>query len=149
MRRAVLWKSVRRLLDPDEELHEVAYMWHRHRLALPFALVAGVVLGWVARLSSFGVTSSVAVGLAAFAVGASAATDYRVVAFTDRGLVLLNGGRVRQVAKSPVERLPETAVLERVSNNLVISEWQLGDRRYSVLRRFESAMSAMSAATSQ
>ena len=148
MRRAVLWTSVRRLLDLDEELHEVAYMWHRHRLAFPFALGAGVLLGWIARLSSFGVTSSIAVGLAAFAVAATASTDYRVLAFTDRGLVLLNGGRIRQVAKPPLERLPETAVLERISTNLVISEWQLGDHRYSVLRRFESAMSAMSAASS-
>jgi hypothetical protein len=134
---------VRRLLEPDEELHDVAYMWHRGALVLPFAIVAGFVVGAIALLSGFGAPASVAIALAALAVAATAATDYRVLAVTDRGLVSMNGGRIRQVAKPPIERLPPATTVERVSNNLVISEWRVGDRRYSVLRRFESTMAAI------
>lgn len=121
----------------------MAYMWHRGSLVLPFAIVAGLVVGAIALLSGFGTPAGVAVGLAGFAVAGTAATDYRVLAVTDRGLVSMTGGRIRQVAKPPIERLPAATTIERVSNNLVISEWRIGDRRYSVLRRFESTMAAI------
>ncbi len=144
MRRDVLWRSVRRVLGTDEELLDVAYMWQRHRLLVPFAAVAAVIGGGGAALAGFTSPASIfAVALAAVAVAASAATDYRVLAVTASGLVLMKGARVRQVATALIERLPESTTVERVSGNLVIGEWRVGDRRFSVLRRFESTMAAV------
>lgn len=145
MRRAVLWSSVRRQLDIDEELLDVAYMWHRHRLALPFAALAAVVLGAIAFVAGFGTPASVGIGLAGFAVAGSAATDYRVLAVTDRDLVAMKGSRIRQIARPPLDRLPVDTRVERLSNNLVISEWRIGDDTYSVLRSHQATMAAIAA----
>lgn len=144
MRRGVLWRSVRRVLGPDVELLDVAYLWHRHRLLVPFAAVAALIGGGAAWLGGFrSVASIAAVALAATAVAASAATEYRVLAVTSGGLALMTGGRIRQVATGLIEWLPDSTVVERVANNLVMSEWRVGDRRLSVLRRFESTMAAI------
>lgn len=144
MRREVLWRSARRVLGTDEEILDVAYMWRRHRLLVPFAAVAAVIGGGGAALAGFASFASIAaVALAAVAVAAWAATEYRVLVVTDGGLVSMKGGRIRQVATAMIVRLPETTAVERVSNNLVISEWRVGDDRFSVLRRFESTMAAI------
>ena len=149
MRREILWASVRRVLGAEmdiDDLDDVAYMWHRQPRAVPIALLAGVFIGLLAPVFGFTVTSSVAIGAVAVAVVTTAATEYRVLAITGRGLALMRGGRIRQVAKPPVEWLPDSIGVERVSSNLVISEWRIGDRRFSVLRRFESTMAAIAAA---
>jgi len=144
MRREVLWRSVRRVLDDDEEILDIAYMWRRHRLLLPLVVVAALIGGGAAALGGFTAAASIAaVALAAAAVAASAATEYRVLAVTEGGLVLMRGGRVRQVATRLIARLPASTGVVRVSNNLVISEWSVGGDRYSVLRRFESTMAAI------
>ncbi len=143
MRREVLWRSVRRVLDTDEPILDVAYMWRRHRWMVPYALVAAGVCAVGAALVGFGGPSSVAIAVAAAAVAASALTEYRVLAITERGLVLMTGGRIRQVATGLIARLPETVTVERIANNLVISEWRVGDERYSVLRRFDATMAAI------
>ena len=146
MRRQVLWSSVRRVLDTDEELLDIAYMWHRHRLMLPYAIAAGVLCGIGGVLVGFGVASAAAIGVAAAAIAASAVTEYRVLAITELGLVLMKGGRIRQVATGLIERLPDTTTVEREASNMIISEWRVGESRYSVLRRFESTMAAIAAA---
>ncbi len=146
MRREVLWRSVRRVLGTDEEVLDVAYLFRRHRLFVPFAVAAAAIGGGGAVLAGFtSAASIVAVALAAVAVAASAVTDYRVLAATDDGLVLMKAGRVRQVATSLIARLPASTTVERVANNLVISEWRVGPERFSVLRRYESTMAAIAA----
>ena len=147
MRRAVLWSSVARHLDPDEDLLDVAYMWYRRPMSLPFAFVAGVVVGVIAWLSGFSVASASGFGVATLALAGAATTRYRVLAVTSTGLVLMGGSRIRQVAKPPVERLVQSTVVERVGSNLVISEWKVGEGRFSVLRRFESTMAGIAART--
>ncbi len=145
MRREVLWRSVRRLLDPDVDLLDVAYMWQRRRLMGTYALAAGMVCGGGAAVFGFPPASILAIALAAAAIAASAATDYRVLAVTGDGLVLMTGGRIRQVATGVIEHLPASTTVEKLSNNLVISDWRVGGERYSVLRRFESTMAAIAA----
>lgn len=141
MRRRVLIESVRRRLRAGEHLQEVAYMWHRHRWTLPFALSAGAGLCLVAFVSGFDSAGSlVAVGLAASAVAAMATTEYRVLAATTSGLVLLRASRIRQVAVEVLERLPASTDVRLVGNNLVLTDWMVGDRRYTVPKSSESAM---------
>jgi hypothetical protein len=145
MRQEVLWRSVRRILGTDEEILGVAYLWGRHRLLAPLVVLAALIGSGAAALAGFtSVASIAAVALAAVAVAASVSTEYRVLAVTEGGLVLMRGGRVRQVATALIERLPDSTKVERVSSNLVISEWRVGTNRFSALRRFESTMSAIS-----
>ncbi len=145
MRREVLWRSVRRILANDEQILDVAYIWRRHRLLIPLVAVAALIGGGAAALAGFtSIASIAAVALAAVAVAASASTEYRVLAVTEGGLVLMRGGRIRQVATALIERLPDSTTVERVSSNLVISEWRVGTDRFSALRRYESTMSAIS-----
>ncbi len=141
MRRRVLIESVQKRLRADDDLREVAYMWHRHRWTLPFALLAAVAVAVVAVLAGVRSAGSVvAVGLAAAAVAATAATEYRVLAATGRGLVLLRASRIRQVAVEVLERLPASTPVTLVSNNVVLTDWMVGDRRYTVPRSSHSAM---------
>ena len=147
MRREVLWASVLRVLG-DVEVLDVAYMWRRHRWSIPAGAVAGAVCGVLATLVGWSAASAVAIGLAALAVAVGAGTEYRVLAVTDRGLVLMKGGRVRQVARPPADWLPDGIRVERVANNLVVSDWMVGGDRFSVMRRHESTMSAIAASRS-
>ncbi len=141
MRRRVLIESVQKRLRADDELREVAYMWHRHRWTLPFAILAAIGVAGVAALVGVGSWGSlVAVGLAAAAVAATAATEYRVLAATQRGLVLLRASRIRQVAVEVLERLPASTPVTLVGNNFVLTDWLVGDRRYTVPKSSESAM---------
>lgn len=116
-------------------------MWRRHRWLLPFGVAAAVLLVVVAILAGFESTGSlIAVGLAAAGVAAMATTEYRVLAKTSRGLVLLRGSRIRQAAVEMVERLPKGTKVRLVGNQYVMTEWAVGDRRYSVPKNSESAM---------
>jgi len=143
MRREILWGSARGLLD-GEEILDVAYMWRRHRWAIPAGLVVGGAVALLAMIFGFSTATGIGVGAAALAVLVSAATEYSVLAMTSRGLALMGGGRIRQVARPPVEWLPADTPVEKLVNNLVVSDWRVGDQRFSVLRRYESTMSAIS-----
>ncbi len=146
MRRAVLLRSASRALD-GADVYDAAYMWARHRWALPFS---AVVFGAVAMLAPLaGIDdwpTRVVIGAAAVAVAFAAATDYRVVAQTERGLVLLAASRIRQVATAVVAWLPPDAELAPVGGTLLAKDWQVGDRRYTVARSSDQAMQRMAAA---
>lgn len=145
MRRAVLLRSASRVLD-GAAVPDAAYMWARHRWTMPFAVV---VFGAVALLAPIaGVDdwpTRVVIGAAVAAVGVAATTEYRVIARTERGLVLLTASRIRQVATSVVGWLPADVELAPVGGTLLATDWQVGDRRYTVSRSSEQAMERMAA----
>ncbi|HJM20574.1 MAG TPA: hypothetical protein QF409_01160 [Acidimicrobiales bacterium] len=143
MRRGFLLRSVERLLDPDENLVGVVFMWSRHPWMMPFAGCAFV--GLVTVTGAAGIAEwSVRLGLGA--VGATLAavstTQYRVLAHTTRSLVLCRAGRIRQVATGIIERLPDDVTITRLGTTMVTSEWMLAKVRYTVPRNFGQAMEA-------
>lgn len=140
MRQQILLASAARHLPQGVQLVEAVVMWRRHHLMVPFAVVVAVVVGVGASFVGFGAASAVALAVAAAAVGASATTDHRVLASTTDGLHLLRASRIRRAAVGHLERLPDTTSIELVGNQFVITEWQVGDRRFTVPRSSESAM---------
>lgn len=137
-------KSVRRLLDDGESVVHVAVMWRRHPWSLMFSMGAFVVMFGVAVLAGVAeVGSQVAIGLAGLAVAAMATTDQRILALTDRGLVMMQSSRIRQKAVGIIDRPPSDTRIEIVSDNLVISDWMVGDQRFSMMKRAQREMTAM------
>ncbi len=120
-------------------------MWNRHRLMLPFALGAAVLLAILGVAVGFDSAGSlIALGLAAAGVAAMATTEYRVLALTSRGLVVLRGSRVRQAAVERLDRLPKTSAVKLVGSQFLMTEWQVGDRTFFVPKSSESAMTRIS-----
>ncbi len=147
MRERMLRASVIRVLGDEEKPREVVHMWAPHRLSLAYAAAAGFAmfaLAWVLQVSTVG--GRVALGFAAASIAAIATNDYRVLARTNRGLVLLRSSRIRQRATAIETRLARDASIEPVGENLVITDWMVAGRRYHVMKRFQRAMSSMSEA---
>lgn len=145
MRDRVLYNSVRALLRDDERISHVAHMWTRHRLVLPYAALAFaalLVLGIVVGIEQW--NSRIGLAVAGAAIAAMATTEYRVLALTTDGLVLLRGSRVRQRATELIKRLPDSTDVEPVGSNLVITDWSVETTVYSVMKRHQSAMVAIS-----
>lgn len=139
MRRATLLRSVGRLLG--EEVREAAFMWSRHRWMIPYALVAGAAVSVTSAWAGFTeVATRVALGFAAGAVAVNATTEYRVLALTSKGLVLLRGSRIRQYATQVVARLPSTTTIAPVGGTVLASDWQVGDSVYTVPKSSERAI---------
>jgi hypothetical protein len=145
MRRAFLFRSIDRVLGEGTIVYDAAYIWARHRWTLPYG---GAVFVFVALVAPVvGVDdwpTRTVIGLAATAVAVTAATDYRVVAQTADGLVLLKASRIRQVAVDMVRRLPDDAELEQVGGTILAAEWNVDGLRYTVARSSEAAMNRMS-----
>jgi len=147
VRNQVLIRSVRRLLGDDVVVHHVVTMWRRHPLAIPFCAGAFVVGFVVAALVDIQpLSSQVAVGLAGLAVAAMATTDQRILVQTDADLVMVLSSKIRQYAKAIIGSIPGDAVIEVVSDNLVISDWMIGDQRFSMMKRSQRAMTHIVAA---
>lgn len=87
--------------------------------------------------------SQIAIGLAGVAVAGMATTDQRILASTDTDLVMMQSSRVRQSARSVIERLPLDTPIKVVSDNLVISDWDVGGQRFSMMKRSQRAMTAI------
>ena len=141
MRNQVLIRSIRRLLGDDVVVHHVVSMWRRHHLAIPFC-AGSFMLGFVvaALVDIQPISSQVAVGLAGLAVAAMATTDQRILVQTDDELVMLRSSRIRQYARAVVGPVPDDASIEVVSDNLVISDWMIGDQRFSMMKRAQRSM---------
>ncbi|MEM9033671.1 MAG: hypothetical protein AAGA99_01320 [Actinomycetota bacterium] len=140
MRNQILAASVARLLPRGSELTEVAVMWQRHRYMFPFGAFAALIVGSGAGLVGFSLSSSVGLAAAAAAVAATATTEYRVLAWTTDRLHLLRGSRFRRAAVEYLEALPDRTPVELVGNQFVITEWRVGDHRFTVPKSSESAM---------
>lgn len=135
MRRNILVASVRRLLDPDEELLDAALMWVRHSFSYAYAALSFVALVIVSILSGFeSWPFRLGIGAAGAAIAFTATTDYRVLALTTKGLVLMRAGRVRQVARSIIERPPSTITMEPVGGTLLTVDWLVDGVVYTLTK---------------
>lgn len=144
MRKRILLSSVQKRLRSGERAELAAYMWNRHRLMVPFLVASFIVLTAVATAAGFETWAGrVAIGFAGAAVAGTASTDYRILAKTDKGFVLLKSSRVRQYATQLIEQLPASTPLERVGGTMLATEWIVGERSYTVAKSSEPAMSAM------
>lgn len=123
-------------------------MWTRHRLGYVYALAAFVGLVLVAVMSGFQEwPSRLVIGVAGAALAMAATTNYRVLAQTDAGFVLLDGGRFRQVATRLVRRLPDDVNISVQRDTLITTDWIVGDREYTVPKSSQRAMERIAAAT--
>ncbi len=141
MRKAILFRSINRALDSDERVIEAVYMWARHRWMVPYAIVAFVALFIVADLVGFAeVSAQVALGIAGAAVAVAATTEYRIVAWTERGFYLLKASRIRRFATGLIDRLPDDTEMTPVESNVIATDWEIGQRRYTLTKSNEQAM---------
>ncbi len=140
MRRHFLLQSVQRLLRPDEAILEVVVMWQRHRLMLPFSVLAAVAMFAGATLVGFEEGPAVGLAVATVGIAAASTTEHRVLAQTSRGLRLLRGSRIRQVAVELIGPLPDDTPIEMTGHRFVLSEWRVGDHDYTVPKSSEGAM---------
>lgn len=146
MRRAVLLRSVQQVLGEVVTVRDAAYVWSRHRWLVPFVTVvfaAIVLLAPVAGLQDW--PTRIVLGLAGVAVGVMSTTDYRVLAETDSGMVILKASRIRQVAIELLERLASDVVLEPLGGTFLTTDWQVGDHRYTAPPSSDQAMQRMAA----
>jgi len=105
------------------------------------AFVGLVIVAFVAGVDQW--SGRVALGLAGAAVAAAATTDYRILASTSSGLVMLQSSRIRQVARKLVSRPGTDIEIEPVGQNLVMTDWLVDGDRYTVMKRFQLAMTAI------
>lgn len=146
MRRAILLRSVARVLGGDTDVTDAAYMWSRHRWTVPYALV--VLAGAALFTPLVGVDdwpTRIVIGLGAAAIAVTATTEYRVLAETATGLVVLRASRIRQVATEVLDRLDPDADFEQVGGTIIAADWEIGGRRYTVPRSSDEAMGRMAA----
>lgn len=144
MRRAVLLRSVQRVLGGEVVVRDAAYVWSRHRWMTPFATVVFAGILFVAPVAGIDDwPTRIVLGLAGVGVAVMATTDYRIVAETEEGLFVLKASRIRQVAIADGERLSSDAVLEPVGGTIIAADWQVGGHRYTVPRSSQQAMERM------
>lgn len=144
MRRAVLLRSVQRVLGDHVAVRDAAYVWSRHRWIVPFATVVFAIIALAAPIAGIeNWPTRVVLGLAGVGVAFMATTDYRVVAETSSGLVVLRASRIRQVAIAPEENLAPDTVLEPVGGTILATDWQVGQHVFTVPRGSQQAMERM------
>ena len=94
----------------------------------------------VDRVVGFEVGPAVGLAVAAVGIAAASTTEHRVLAQTSRGLRLLRGSRIRQVAVELIGPLPDDTPIEMTGHRFVLSEWRVGDHDYTVPKSSEGAM---------
>lgn len=116
-------------------------MWSRHRWMIPYAIVAAAAVFLTSEWAGFSELSTrTALAFAAGAIAVNATTDYRVVAKTGKGLVLLRGSRVRQHAVAVISRLPKNTKIEPVGGTVLASDWAVGESVFTVPKSHERAL---------
>ncbi len=139
-----LHRSVREQLRANETPDQIVYMSTRHRLWLPFCVAAFgafVALGTVLEFEGW--PSRIALGGVGAAIGILATTEYRVLASTEKHVILLRASRIRKRAVEVMSRLPLTVEMELMASNLVNAEYKVDGRIYTVLYRYRSQMDAI------
>ncbi len=148
MRHAILIRSVRKYVGPDGNVLDAVYMWSRHRLMVPYAALAFLALVLVAAVVGIHPwPSRVAIGASGAAVAAAATTEYRVLALTGTGLVLLRGSRVRHYATGVMTPLPAGVTPRREGGNMLTSDWSIDGSVYTVLKRDDQALASMASSS--
>jgi len=146
VRKKVLLRSVVRFLDEGTHVVDAAYMWQRHRLMIPFAIASFVGMVVVAEWAGWEEWATrIVIGLAAVAVAVAASTDYKVVAQTSDGVVLLRASRIRQTATAWLEKLPADVVIEPVGGTVLATDWAVAGSVYTVPKSSEQAISRIAA----
>ncbi len=149
MRRAVLLRSVQDVLGGSSTVRDAAYVWSRHRWLVPFATLVFAAIVFLAPLASIEEwPTRIVLGMAGVAVAVMSTTDYRVVAETERGLVMMKASRIRQVAIGGMEVLGPDVLLEPLGGTIIATDWQIGDHRYTAPRSSDEAMQRMAAGRS-
>ena len=116
-------------------------MWSRHRWMIPYAAVAALAVFLTSEWAGFTELSTrTALAFAAGAVAVNATTDYRVVAKTAKGLVLLRGSRVRQHAVAVITRLPRSTKIEPIGGTVLATDWAVGESVFTVPKGHERAL---------
>ncbi len=150
VRRNVLLRSVQRLLDDDEALIEAAFLWTRRPWSYLYGTVALVALVGVAIAAGFEPwPTRLAIGFAGAAIAVAATTDYRILALTTRGLVWCRAGRLRQVARSIIDRPDRSIAMEPVGSTMISADWRIGGIDYTVTRSAQQPIERIRAAKSQ
>lgn len=148
MRNSILRRSVARLLDSDETLGDVVVLTSRHRWFLPYAVVSAMALYVVASVAGIeGTANRVGIAAAGAAIAGLATTHYRILARTDRSLVLLRSSRIRQYATAVLRRLPADSPLTMVGSTVITSDWRVDGAVYTLTKRWEAAMRRVAAGT--
>jgi len=146
MRRAVLLRSVQRVLGDGAGVRDAAYVWTRHRWSIPFAAMVFAGIALVAPIADIeDWPTRIVLGLAGVAVAVNASTTYRVLAETDDGIVLLKASRIRQVATGVEQKLPANTDLKPVGGTIIATDWLVGNQEYTAPRSSEQAMQRMAA----
>lgn len=144
MRRAVLLRSVQRVLGDADKVRDAAYAWNRHRW---IAIYSTAVFAAIVLLAPIGGIEQwptrIVLGLAAVGVAVMATTEYHVVAETDTSLYVLKASRIRQVAIEVDERVETDAAFEPVGGTIIATDWQVGNHVYTVPKSSEQAMQRM------
>ena len=144
VRRAVLFRSVTRILGDRVVVREAAYVWMRHKWMVHYAAAVFAAVTLLAPIGGIeDWPTRIAIGAAAVAVAVTATTDYLVVAQTDDGLALLKASKIRQVATELKEHLPADVELTPVGGTLLATDWRVGKHQYTVPRNSDQAMNRM------
>lgn len=148
MRHHILLRSIEPFLQPGERLFDAAFMWARHRFSYFYALAGFVAVLGITTLVGFSEwPSRLALAVVGAAVSMTATTMYRVLASTSDGLVLLEGGKIRQVARSRLRKLEPGSVVEIQRDTLITTDWKVGDMEYTVPKGSQRAMERIAAIT--
>ena len=115
-------------------------MSNRHRWFLPYSIVSALLLYVVASLAFPDTLNRLVLTACGAAIAGIATTNYRVLAETNEGLVLLRSSRVRQFAKEFLGRFEPGIDLEMVGSTVITSDWRVDDMQYTVTKRWEAMM---------
>ena len=110
-------------------------MWVRHSFSYLYGAAAFVALVVVAIIAGFETWPlRLGIGAAGAGIALTATTDYRILALTSKGLVLLRAGRVRQVARRIIERPARTITMEPVGGTMISADWRIGEVVYTITK---------------
>lgn len=141
LRHQILTRSVKRLIEADEQVSDVVVLWNRHRWFYPYCAGAGLLLFAIALgLGIDGSFNRLALAGCGVAVAVMSTTNYWVLARTSSGFVLCRSSRIRQYAKELVKRLADDTTMEMVGSTVITSDWRIDGVEYTLTKRWEATM---------
>ncbi len=111
---------------------------------IAYSVAAFVTLVVVATVAGFDTWfARIGLGTAASALAATATTEYRILARTNRGVVLLRSSRIRVAAVETMERFSGEPAIERAGTTLLANDWRVNGTRYTVAKSSEADMQSI------